>query len=487
MSSRQVRLATSASPASARLRSTSNVPRRISPKRSSSHPPTTLNAPSLLERWAQAVHQQGRLQEARQALEEALALDREPGRPCRGRPRPDPPLARALPARRPTKRRDDRRGSRAARDATAGPGARRRPHLPGRGPRAHWPLPGGGRGGRAGTRARRGARPARAGIRASLARPRPLPPGRSGRARGRASGAPARARAGPGPRNRRHPRQPRRRRGVLRGATGRTRRLDAKASPSASGAASTEFALNMRAASLDAPRRARADTSRRSPRSGRSPTACQAAGDMAFTSAARGCSCGCSPNAATPDHAPDPDELVAAARDIGLPISDRARVRGRRPASARPAPTRAGAGAPARARPARPPRSVDLLGTSRLAFVAARRARPRRRPLAQRLATGIEPVTPLDEHVLAAGRAQLAEAAGEHADAARLYARGGRALARSSGTCPSAPTPCSARAAAWLRSAGPERRAATARGAGALRIDGLRSRGQARRDRARCG
>jgi hypothetical protein len=42
-------------------------------------------------------------------------------------------------------------------------------------------------------------------------------------------------------------------------------------------------------------------------------------------------------------------------------------------------------------------------------------------PLAQRFATGINPVAPLDEHVLATSRAQLAEATGEHADAARLY------------------------------------------------------------------
>ncbi len=35
--------------------------------------------------------------------------------------------------------------------------------------------------------------------------------------------------------------------------------------------------------------------------------------------------------------------------------------------------------------------------------------------------TGINPVTPLAEHVLATSRAQLAEAAGEHADAAPLY------------------------------------------------------------------
>ena len=41
--------------------------------------------------------------------------------------------------------------------------------------------------------------------------------------------------------------------------------------------------------------------------------------------------------------------------------------------------------------------------------------------LAQRLTTGIDPVTPLAEHVLATSRAQLAEAADDHVDAARLY------------------------------------------------------------------
>jgi hypothetical protein len=43
-------------------------------------------------------------------------------------------------------------------------------------------------------------------------------------------------------------------------------------------------------------------------------------------------------------------------------------------------------------------------------------------PLAQRLSSGVEPVTPLHEHGVAAARAQLVEAAGEHADAAKLYA-----------------------------------------------------------------
>ena len=44
------------------------------------------------------------------------------------------------------------------------------------------------------------------------------------------------------------------------------------------------------------------------------------------------------------------------------------------------------------------------------------------RELAVRLADGVESVTPLNEHAVAASRAQLAEAASEHADAAQLYA-----------------------------------------------------------------
>src|SRR2546422_2871173 len=42
--------------------------------------------------------------------------------------------------------------------------------------------------------------------------------------------------------------------------------------------------------------------------------------------------------------------------------------------------------------------------------------------LAGRLAAGLEPHSPLDEHALCAARAQLAEHAGDHADAATLYA-----------------------------------------------------------------
>jgi hypothetical protein len=42
-------------------------------------------------------------------------------------------------------------------------------------------------------------------------------------------------------------------------------------------------------------------------------------------------------------------------------------------------------------------------------------------PLAQRIAAQAELVLPLDEHAIASARAQLAEAAGRHAEAARLY------------------------------------------------------------------
>jgi class 3 adenylate cyclase/tetratricopeptide (TPR) repeat protein len=44
------------------------------------------------------------------------------------------------------------------------------------------------------------------------------------------------------------------------------------------------------------------------------------------------------------------------------------------------------------------------------------------RPLAERLSAGVEPLTPLTEHAVASARAQLVEAAGEHADAAEVYA-----------------------------------------------------------------
>ena len=56
----------------------------------------------------------------------------------------------------------------------------------------------------------------------------------------------------------------------------------------------------------------------------------------------------------------------------------------------------------------------------RAALVAADRA------LARRLAGRLEPRYALEEHALCAARAQLAEHAGDHAEAAGLYAEGAR-------------------------------------------------------------
>ena len=69
--------------------------------------------------------------------------------------------------------------------------------------------------------------------------------------------------------------------------------------------------------------------------------------------------------------------------------------------------------------------------------------------LAKRLADGLEPRYPLDEHALCAARAQLAEHAGDHADAATLYAEaaalaGVRERARAR-PCPPRPGPLPAR------------------------------------------
>ena len=101
---RRARSATSRSPASGRSRSTSTARRRAWPRRSTLAPPGHPERAGLLERWAQAAQQQGRLQEARQALEEALDLYRERGEPLAAGRDADPRSPRALPARRPAKR-----------------------------------------------------------------------------------------------------------------------------------------------------------------------------------------------------------------------------------------------------------------------------------------------------------------------------------------------------------------------------------------------
>ena len=186
-------------------------------------PPGDPTRASLVERWAQAAQQQGRLQDARQAFEEAADLYRQQGELRRSRPYPDPPGPRRPPARRSTSRGAARRGTRAARSATGRAGARLRPRLHGRAPLFRRQVRRSGRGSQPGIGARLGARSTRTGVRASLARRPPLPTGRNGRARGRAPVASARARAGAGTGDRRHLWESRRCHRAVRGSTGEPR------------------------------------------------------------------------------------------------------------------------------------------------------------------------------------------------------------------------------------------------------------------------
>jgi hypothetical protein len=122
----------------------------------------------------------------------------------------------------------------------------------------------------------------------------------------------------------------------------------------------------------------------------------------------------------TPDQAPAPETLVGAARDIGLPsfIAH---------GFAAAAQLLLAQHRPERARALL--HELDQLATLRadvdyawllpsLLRVALALGDP---TLAQRLTTGTAPVTPIHEHALASAQAQLAEAAGKHADAAQLY------------------------------------------------------------------
>jgi class 3 adenylate cyclase/tetratricopeptide (TPR) repeat protein len=120
----------------------------------------------------------------------------------------------------------------------------------------------------------------------------------------------------------------------------------------------------------------------------------------------------------TPQQAPAPDELVTAARDIGLPgFIALAFAAAAQLLLAQRRPERAHALL----------HELDQLAAVRtelgselpsLLRVALALDDP---PLAERLAAGVEPATPLREHALASARGQLAEAAHQHADAAQLY------------------------------------------------------------------
>ena len=86
-SSRRTRSATSPWPASARSHSTSSAPRRAWPRRSRSPPPAIPSAPSLLERWAQAAQQQGRLTGGEGGARGGARLYREQDEAVAGRAR----------------------------------------------------------------------------------------------------------------------------------------------------------------------------------------------------------------------------------------------------------------------------------------------------------------------------------------------------------------------------------------------------------------
>ena len=120
----------------------------------------------------------------------------------------------------------------------------------------------------------------------------------------------------------------------------------------------------------------------------------------------------------TPQQAPTPDELVTAARDMGLPgfialafaAAAQLLLARRQPEQAQTL-----------------LHELDQLTAVRTELgselpsvlrVALALGDP---PLAERLAAGTEPTTPLREHALASGHAQLAEAAHQHGDAAQRY------------------------------------------------------------------
>ena len=299
-------------------------------------PATTPRAPSLLERWAHAVQQQGRLQEAREALEQALDLYREQ----------DDPVAVGRVLTRlgnvihrlgdPRCEEMHRRGGRAARGATAGPELVVRLHLPGRA----WPVH------ERDPRGVAGAERALA-LAAELGLPEPafalhlrglarstgdeggiddLRAALSSRLeQGSDARPPSSTATSPG------------RSGVSR-ARKPLRWSSARRSPSASGAESTEMALQNRSG-IPALLAELGQTEQALAEAGRSPTGSRR--PATWPGLPRACACSCSPSRRA-RQAPDLGPLLAAAREIGLPIwVALARCRRRGSARARAAPSRA--------------------------------------------------------------------------------------------------------------------------------------------------
>jgi hypothetical protein len=122
-----------------------------------------------------------------------------------------------------------------------------------------------------------------------------------------------------------------------------------------------------------------------------------------------------------PEQAPAPDKLVSAVRDIGLPSM----ISGAFAAAAQLLLAR---------RESEQSRALlheldrldanhaDVGYASVLPCLLRVALALDDRPLAERLSADVEPVSPLHEHAVASARAQLAEAAGEHPEAAELYA-----------------------------------------------------------------
>ena len=216
------------------------------------------------------------------------------------------------------------------------------------------------------------------------------------------------------------------------------------------------------------------------------PNRVQATGDKSFTNW-RGGAAAVARERACPRRLPIPDELLAAARGdrrasrTGWCRRSRTKPSCCSPATSHSRRRRGCTSSNSSPQPPRRPPRPSLAAR----FPAARRARARR--CAARRATcqaaSKKATIPLNEHVLTSARAQLAEAAGEHADArpASPAHPGRRTQAESRGTCPNAPTRCSAEG--WnsrLRCVG-YRRGPGAAGAmrASLQSDGVQARTRA--------
>jgi tetratricopeptide (TPR) repeat protein len=180
----------------------------------------------------------------------------------------------------------------------------------------------------------------------------------------------------------------------------------------------TEFVLHARAGSLDVLAEL-GQTHQALDEVGPLADRIQATGDIAVIYL-RGLQMRLLAECGAPDHAPDPDEVVSAFRDIGLPNVTAVVFAGA-------AQLLLAQGQPARARALL--RELDQLAAAGADWLLTFWLPSTLRvvlalddlPLAQRLTADIDPVSPLMEHVVATSRAQLAEAANQHADAARLY------------------------------------------------------------------